>query len=174
MKPEKRAKIKALLEDPATTPNEKEICRKLLKDNPEDLGREVTGREARNRMSGWATPRSQESGDFWRQAAAGQQDAAYVRAEQAAKRQRDAAWARGDTARDAEDRARGIHRGQSRSGRYPRAHQDSTFYKDPEVDRIKQRLKETLEQVKKDRSEFKELYGDFEILLEELRKKRDK
>jgi len=65
MTPEKRKKIKALLDSPASTPNEKEICRKLLKDNPEDLGRPVTGREVRDRISGYAAPRSPESGIFW-------------------------------------------------------------------------------------------------------------
>lgn len=51
MTPDKRKKIMALLSNPASTDNEKEICRKLLKGNPEDKGRPVTGYEVRDRMN---------------------------------------------------------------------------------------------------------------------------
>jgi hypothetical protein len=90
MTPEKRKKIKALMESPAATENEKEICRKLLEDNPEPESkwRPVTGYEVRDRMSGFQTPRSQASGDFWsfaRQAGAVQDDAR--RQQQAAQSQ---------------------------------------------------------------------------------------
>ena len=134
MTPEKRKKIKALLDNPASTPNEKEICRKLLKGNPEEPGRPVTGHEVRNRVSGWANPRSRESGIFWEdflKREQGRQDAArrqaqavndgvnwYKNASDSARRQQRAA-------QDAEDRDRGIHRGQSRGGRvYPGAGPD--------------------------------------------------
>ena len=36
MKPDKRKKIRAMLNNPASTENEKEICRKLLKAHPEE------------------------------------------------------------------------------------------------------------------------------------------
>lgn len=79
MTPEKRKKIKAFLADPAATENEKEICRKLLKDNPEPpetLGRPITGRELRDRMS--ANMRQGKVDPFWSfaQAAGQSQDAA--------------------------------------------------------------------------------------------------
>lgn len=35
MTPEKRRKIKAMLDNPASTNNEKDICRRILKENPE-------------------------------------------------------------------------------------------------------------------------------------------
>ena len=53
MTPEKRRKIKALMESPASTENEKEICRKLLKDNPEDPGQPVTARSRRDFWQKW-------------------------------------------------------------------------------------------------------------------------
>ena len=77
MTPEKRRKIKALLDNPASTENEKEICRKILKENPEDSrGRPVTGYEVRGKIRFWQSQRSRQSGDFWRQATQNQQNAA--------------------------------------------------------------------------------------------------
>ena len=52
MTPDKRRKVKAMLDNPASTENEKAICRRILKDHPETEGQEK---------------RRQESGDFWRQ-----------------------------------------------------------------------------------------------------------
>ena len=50
MTPDKRKKIKALLNSPASTANEKEICRKLLKANPEDKPPKVEWSDAQNRQ----------------------------------------------------------------------------------------------------------------------------
>lgn len=71
---EKRQKIKALMDSPASTENEKEICRKLLKDNPET----ETVRHRPGNIFFHETPRSQASGNFWsraQQAGAAQDDA---------------------------------------------------------------------------------------------------
>ena len=65
MTPEKRNKIKAMLDDPAATDNEKEICRKILKENPENIGKPISGYDLRDRMSGVRTKRSAESQAFW-------------------------------------------------------------------------------------------------------------
>jgi hypothetical protein len=89
MTPEKRRKIKALLDNPASTENEKEICRKILRENPEDSrGRPVTGYDVRGRVKFWHTQRSRQSGDFWRQAVQG----ATQNQQNAARRQREAAY----------------------------------------------------------------------------------
>lgn len=67
MTPEKRKKIKALLDSPASTPNEKEICRKLLKDNPEESRwRPVAASEVRDKIRrAWEPPRNPNTGTSW-------------------------------------------------------------------------------------------------------------
>lgn len=79
--PEKRKKIKALLDNPASTENEKEICRKLLKDNPEDMGEPVKASDVLRRFNA-----QKRAAGFWNQAqAAGA-------AQDAARQQQQAAW----------------------------------------------------------------------------------
>jgi hypothetical protein len=108
MTPEKRKKIKALMDSPASTENEKAICRKLLKDNPEPDP--PIRRPDMRFVSNWQTPRSQASQNFWsraqqagqaqdaarRQQAAGQQRRPYNQAEEEtearAERSRQTSW----------------------------------------------------------------------------------
>jgi hypothetical protein len=87
MTPEKQKKIKALLDNPASTENEKEICRKLLKGHPEP------DPPAWNPLFPgtvvFSTPRSQASQNFWSRAQqAGQAQDAARRQQQAAGQQR--------------------------------------------------------------------------------------
>lgn len=84
MTPDKRKKIKALMDSPAASENEKEICRKLLAMNPElkpdppinpfdpRTGEKTQGarwyEEALRNAKRQQTPRTQESQDFWSRA----------------------------------------------------------------------------------------------------------
>lgn len=82
---EKWMKIEALMESPASTENEKKICRKLLKDNPKPPKPKpkVTFHQPQ--------PRSQQSGDFWRQAAQGRRPYSQAQEQAEARSQEDAA-----------------------------------------------------------------------------------
>ena len=67
MTPEKRKKIRALMESPASTTNEKEICRQLLQDNPApDPPVNPFGPLGGGHTHTWQAPRSQGAGDYWR------------------------------------------------------------------------------------------------------------